>query len=175
MKFLKIHHPFSEDNVDLIQEYYRERFYGAVTLIALYITILASDSNMSPIGAFTTIFFTVIWLWLAGILASVLSHRVAHVQWKKQNYKIRKTLLTHWGLIVSWIPSLICVSVSILWLITLREALIVAILISLIRIGTTVSIAFMKNDRHPVLNILSICLQIVTILWIIFFKISAEK
>ena len=175
MKFLTIRHPFENTSTELIQEYYRERFYGWVTLIALHVTLLASDTYMSSQRAFMIILFTIIWLWSASILAAILSHRVVYESWEKQKWEIHKAFITHVGIIVSWVPSLLCIWVSILGLINLEEALLTAIAVSLVRIWMTVIDALLKNDRHNLLNILSVILQFVSIWAVITVKLLSEK
>ena len=176
MKLFKIHHPIEWDDPYLIEEYYRERFYGGVTVLALIITFLFSGESFTSITAFTTILLTVLGLWLAWVFSSVVSARIVHKTEQMQRKRIIKTFITHQGILKSWVVPLVFVGASIfIDILDLETALILTIVISLLRASFTIIDAFIRSDRHFLLNILSIIIQIVAVWVIISLKLASGK
>lgn len=176
MNFFKIHHPIESDDPHLIEEYYKERFYGWVTIMALIITILFSGETFRSETAFSAILLTTLGLWLAWVFSSIVSARVVHKCERVQNQQIQKTFITHRWLLKSWVLPLIFVGLSIfIESFDLETALIITLTISLLRASFTIIDAFIKSDRHVSLNIISFLLQIVAIWVIIFLKVASEK
>ncbi|MDA9129056.1 hypothetical protein N9J72_01095 [Candidatus Gracilibacteria bacterium] len=176
MRFFKIHHPIESDDPHLIEEYYRERFYGGVTILALVITFLFSGESFTSTTVFSTILLTTLGLWLAGVFASVVSARIVHKSQKMQDQRIRKTLIAHRGILKSGVVPLIFVGLSIfIDILDLKTALVLVLLISFLRASFTVIDAFIKSDRHFLLNTISFILQILAIGVIIFLKVASEK
>lgn len=175
MKFLKIHPQVQTSDRQIIQEYYKERFYWWITLLALNSTILFSDTLISPERAFFIIFVTVIGLWWASLFSAIISHRIVHMEEEKQDQEISESFTTHKWIIISWLPTLSFVSLSILGFIGLSFALTLAISLGIVRMFITVLDAFTKNDRHFFTNSVSIVLQILVLLFIITLKFLSEK
>ncbi len=176
MKFFKIHHPIEDDDPHMVEEYYRERFYGGVTIMALIITLLVSWESFTSESAFYAILFTTLWLWLAGVFSSIVSTRIVHKSEKIQNQKIKKTFITHRWILKSWVLPLLFVGVSIFFEnINLETALVLTLATSLLRASFTIIDAFLKSDRHVILNIMSFIFQIFAIWVIIFLKVASEK
>ena len=176
MKIFKIQHPIENDDQHMIEEYYRERFYGWVTIMALIITLLFSWESFNSESAFFAILFTTLWLWFAGIFASIVSARIVHKNPKIQDQKIKKTLITHTWLLKSWVMPLIFVWLSIfLKSLNLETALILILVTSFLRASFTIIDAFIKSDRHVALNIVSFIFQIFAIGVIISLKVASEK
>lgn len=176
MKFFKIHHPLESDDLHLIEEYYRERFYGGVTTMALIITLLFSGESFSSQTAFSAIILTTLWLWLAWVFSSIVSARVAYKCQKIQDQRIQKTFITHRWILKSWVIPLLFVWASIVFdFLDLETALILTIFVSFLRASFTIIDAFIKSDRHIILDIMSFVLQIIAVWVIIFLKIASEK
>lgn len=176
MKFLKIHHPIESDDPHMIEAYYRERFYGGVTILALIITLFVSWESFSSQSAFYAIALTALGLWLAGVFSSIVSARIVHKSEKIQAQKIKKTFITHRGILKSWVLPLFFVWLSIFFeVLDLETALVIILAISLLRASFTIIDAFMRDDRHFFLNILSFMMQVLAIWVIIFLKLASEK
>ena len=176
MKFLKIEHPIESGDLHTIEEYYKERFYGAITVMALNITLLFSQESITSETAFFLVLSTVLGLWTAGVFASIVSARVVHKTERMQSKRVTATFLTHRGILQSGFVTLLIVGLSIFFeFLDLETALQLSLILSLLRISVTVIDALAKNDRHFFYNALSVFLQILAVCVVIFLKNLSEK
>ena len=121
--------PHTSDR-ELYAEFLRERVYGSITLMAINIGLLLDVERLTVQHAYVVIITTAIGLWAAGLYAEFVAYRVMNDKNMPRSLLVR-TIVSHRGILVSAVPSLIILSLAAFGVIELRTALITDILLAI--------------------------------------------
>ncbi len=160
------------ENREYIAAIIKERIYGSVTVLAVNIGLLLKD-DLTVKHAFIAIISTVVGLWLAGLFASVLSHRVVHDENMSRKQFI-KELGIHRGLLLAGTSSIIMFSLAAIGLIEIHTAIIIDISLAIVAITITIMRSAKTSSNSFVTALISIGIQAVIASAIILLKLGAK-
>jgi|TARA_B100001245_G_scaffold9812_2_gene6825 hypothetical protein len=131
-KVPKIEDFSKKERRDAIAENMKERVYATITLLAVLTIMWQNADHRTVIGTIGTVIGVVVALWLARLIATRISHRAVHERPITAKEYV-KTLFTASGLLVPAIlPTIILVVGGMTEWFTLKTALFVSMIISLL-------------------------------------------
>ena len=111
-----------EDHVRFLSE----RIYGTLTILAVNVAQFIELHHTTPQHVMTVVLSTGWGLWLASVIAEMLSYRIVHdkaMPWREA----RQNLVYHYGILLAMVPSVLLICLAIIEVIELDTALIAAI------------------------------------------------
>lgn len=150
----------------------RERIYGSVTVLAVNIGLLLK-TGVTVEHAFIAIITTIVGLWLAGLFASVFSHKIVHGT-AISRAEFLHEIIIHRGLLLAGSSSIIMLTLAALNVVSLHSAILTDIVLTI----TSMTILLLRNTkagRNTIITAaISITFQAVIVGAIILLKLSAK-
>lgn len=158
--------------VENYTEFFKERIYSTITLLALLATLWRSAEHMSPLGAAASVFGTAVALWLAIGISSRMSYQV--VNGKRMSLEAYgKILRSHAGLLIPAMPPLVMIAFSATGLISLEVGLVISIVLLLISFAGFSYYAGRKIHSNGIEILLTTLLELSLGIGIIALKVLA--
>jgi len=164
----------SEQQLDYIADFMKERIYATITLLAVIAILWEGAGHYTPGKAALSILATALALWLASSISTQMSYKVAHGKIMPRRQFISNEV-KHAVLLLSAFFPLLLVGVSSLGFISLKLALFVAMI-------TSIGSLFLWSIRagrsmHSSFKVILVvgCLETLVGLGVVALKIFAEQ
>ncbi len=156
---------------ELYAEFLSERIYGAITLMAVNISLLVNITTVTIGHAYAVIIFTTLGLWAASLFAFFMSYKIVHGQLIPRA-KLARSVVAHRGILDSALPSIILLAVAAMGIISIETALIVDIALA----ATTMAVMTIQASKSTYGNvknaIISVAIQFIIGAAIIGIKLA---
>lgn len=147
----------------MTKEFFKEKIYASITLLAINLWIYSHIDETTKTQAFSTIITTILWLWFAIVFAEILSHKIYKEEYStKLKEELKNTL---WIISAVWL-SIFMIILSYLNIVTLKTAILWAIIASLVQIFAIIIFANYKKTKSIYVNIFCILAQL-SVFWVI--------
>lgn len=155
-----------------LADYFKERIYGAVTLMAVNIGLLA-QRNITTEHALLTVIATIAGLWLATLFASATSYRIVHGT-DMPRKDITREVIASRGLLSAAISSVIMLLIALTGLIHVQTALTTDIILTLVTLTFIILRSARVMANSWLTGIFSVGIQVVLAMLIIFIKLRSH-
>lgn len=163
----------TEEKRQVFAEYIKERLYGSITLLAVEITLLPHVHQFWTDHALFMIISTTLGLWLASIFSSIIAYKMIH-QDNTVHGEIKKSIISHRGILVAAIPSVCIIALSYFPFIPLESTLIASIGFWGIGFLASILAVFLDKEKNFIANFIIISLQIIIVIGILGIKILSH-
>lgn len=160
------------EQIETYSEFFKERIYATITLLALLTTLWQTSEHLSAFGAAISVSASVIALWLAIGISSRLAYQVLNK--KRMTARVHgESLRSHAGLLLPAVPPLFMIVLSAIGLIPLSMALFISIILLLLSFAAFSYIAGRRIDNTGVEIVFTVGLELALGLGIVALKLIA--
>ena len=163
--------PDTNEKREIYAEFLSERIYGAITLLAVNISLLVNISTVTIGHAYAMVIFTTLGLWAASLFAFFMSYKIVHGQLIPRA-KLARSVIAHRGILDSALPSIILLTVAAFGIISIETALITDVVLAM----TTRAVMTIQASKSTYSNIkiavISVAIQFVIGAAIIGIKLA---
>lgn len=172
-EFFQPHKPPAKESRSVYAAFLSERIYGTITLLALTVTLYINYPHITFAHAFSTIVATAFGLWAANLFAEYTAYHVVHNHIMPREKAI-DYLITHRGILIGALPTIILLGIAWTGIIEVRTALLTSIIVAGAVILLLIFYAAQTTADSKKITLLAIIIQAIVAAVIIGIQILGK-